>query len=228
MQLSRLLLNPRSNDVRRDIANVHNMHRRVLSAFPDQRLEAPRRHFQVLYRLEIAPDGIPSLLVQSEPTPLWEGLPHDYLLPSYDANPAVRPLGPLLDVVEPGATFRFRLRANPTKRLRTGTTVPGKRVELNGQDALMSWLERKAAAAGFEPARKPASTAESISWASSVTIFEESKVRGGRAGASITLGSALFEGQLRVTAPDAFKTALKGGIGTAKSYGFGLLSIAPS
>ena len=42
------------------------------------------------------------------------------------------------------------------------------------------------------------------------------------------LRSVLFEGLLQVTDPDAFRQTLIRGIGSGKSFGFGLLSIAPA
>lgn len=55
------------------------------------------------------------------------------------------------------------------------------------------------------------------------------KVHGGRRGTGqLTFGAVLFEGRLRVTDADLFRAALASGIGPAKAYGFGLLSIAPA
>ncbi|MEV4505870.1 type I-E CRISPR-associated protein Cas6/Cse3/CasE [Streptomyces klenkii] len=48
-----------------------------------------------------------------------------------------------------------------------------------------------------------------------------------RNGPRVTLSTATFEGQLRVTDPDALRAALLGGIGPAKGYGQGLLTLAP-
>jgi CRISPR-associated protein Cas6/Cse3/CasE subtype I-E len=48
----------------------------------------------------------------------------------------------------------------------------------------------------------------------------------GRGGKSVTVGRALFEGVLIVRDVDRFVRAIESGIGPAKAYGFGLLSIA--
>ena len=45
---------------------------------------------------------------------------------------------------------------------------------------------------------------------------------------SLTFTAVTFEGLLRVTDIQAFREALKCGIGSGKAYGFGLLSIAPA
>ncbi|MFT2020182.1 type I-E CRISPR-associated protein Cas6/Cse3/CasE [Streptomyces sp. 796.1] len=50
--------------------------------------------------------------------------------------------------------------------------------------------------------------------------------KGGR-GTQVTFHSATFEGHLRVTDPEALTAHLLGGIGPAKAYGCGLLTLAP-
>ncbi|MEU8550951.1 type I-E CRISPR-associated protein Cas6/Cse3/CasE [Streptomyces roseoverticillatus] len=46
-------------------------------------------------------------------------------------------------------------------------------------------------------------------------------------GPRVTLSTATFEGRLRVTDPDTLRAALLEGIGPAKGYGQGLLTLAP-
>ncbi|GAA4935129.1 type I-E CRISPR-associated protein Cas6/Cse3/CasE [Streptomyces coeruleoprunus] len=48
-----------------------------------------------------------------------------------------------------------------------------------------------------------------------------------RDGPRVTLSTATFEGRLRVTDPEALRAALLQGIGPAKGYGQGLLTLAP-
>ncbi|MDX3762971.1 MULTISPECIES: type I-E CRISPR-associated protein Cas6/Cse3/CasE [Streptomyces] len=47
-------------------------------------------------------------------------------------------------------------------------------------------------------------------------------------GPRVTVSTATFQGQLRVTDPDAVRNALLTGISPAKGYGQGLLTLAPS
>jgi CRISPR system Cascade subunit CasE len=44
---------------------------------------------------------------------------------------------------------------------------------------------------------------------------------------TVTLSTAVFEGRLEVAEPDALRSALTRGIGPAKGYGCGLLTLAP-
>lgn len=228
MYLSRLLLNSRSPEVRRDFRNVHDLHRRVLQAFPDRGLEQQaRKEFAALFRSETTPSGAVSLLIQSDTSPDWSRLPHGYLEECFEPNPACTNLDALIARIEKGTELRFRLRANATRCVPSDKGARGKRVEVVGIDRLIGWLNRKASGAGFGLAvRDECAAHESAQFA--VRVTEEGKVRGFRAGAALTFGSVLFDGRLMVTDKDQFLASLRNGIGTAKAYGFGLLSVAPS
>jgi len=222
MHLTRLVLNPRSADTRRDLGNAHNMHRRVMSAFPDEQLGAGARHKHgVLFRIEDARGNL-HLLVQSETEPDWSKLPDGYLLETFEPNPAHADLARHLRSLEAGQRLRFRLRANATKRAgNRDERHRGKRVELVGIEPCLKWLIRKQVVAGFALSKTGHGTENEYD----VRVTEEPKVRGGRSGKAITFGSVLFDGHLIVTEPDALRAAIARGFGTAKAYGFGLLSV---
>ena len=229
MYLSRLLLNSRSADVRRDFRNIHDVHRRVLAAFPDLELiEKARKEFEILFRVDTSAEGNLSLLVQSLTMPDWSCLPSGYLQDCFEPNPASTELATLLQRIQPGLRLRFRLRVNATKRLRSDSDKRGKRVELVGAENLVAWLNRKAAAAGFELCIRDSNAATPAVAKYAVRVTREGKVRGHRSGVVLTFGSTLFDGDLVVTNAAAFCDALKAGLGSAKAYGFGLLSVAPA
>ena len=77
MYLSRLVINPRNPDARRDLDDLYSMHRRVMSAFPQ--VDGPgdaRTQLAVLHRLDVDQrNGATVLLVQSGLTPDWNSLP---------------------------------------------------------------------------------------------------------------------------------------------------------
>lgn len=123
--------------------------------------------------------------------------------------------------------LRFRLRANPTKKIHTTAenhTSGKKPTGLNGtrkplrQEELPEWIARKGIRHGFSVLEirdqpDPVSGKEQIGW-------KPERQR-------LTHSAVLFEGVLEVTDADLFRVALWQGIGPAKAYGFGLLSIAP-
>ena len=72
MFLSKLTLNPRSRQVRRELAEAYQMHRTLLRAFPDAGDGGPSR---VLYRVDLPRHpGPPVVLVQSAVCPDWSPL----------------------------------------------------------------------------------------------------------------------------------------------------------
>jgi CRISPR system Cascade subunit CasE len=206
MFLSKLTLNPSpaARAVQRDLASPYELHRTLMRGFPDKICGGPGR---VLFRVEpTREDDPPVVLVQSEKSPDWSSLLHDghYLLAAHWKEVRIS--------VAAGQPLRFRFRANPTVRR------AGKRMGLVRCEEQRKWLERKAAAAGF--ALLDFTVRRSARYVSRVRTGE-------RSGTQTHLGVD-YEGLLKVTDRELFAAALAGGIGSAKGYGFGLLSVAPA
>jgi len=229
--LSLLVLDARRREVRRDLADCNVLHRTVLSAFPG--VHSPggvRAHFGVLYRLE--PEGRATaerrLLVQSSAVPDWGHLPAGYAF----SEPECKRVDGYYDRLENGDVLRFRLRANPTKRVSAHDGSDGqerwvgKRVEIRGEEAQLGWLCRKGEQGGF--ALLDVRVAPGVVDVLSVPEVQSTGRRVVAPGktARLTFGSALIEGRLRVTDTGLFRDALRQGIGSGKAYGFGLLSVA--
>jgi CRISPR system Cascade subunit CasE len=225
MYLARAFLNPVSRAVRADLADVMSLHRTLMRAFPDDSGPSARKQHGILYRVdEDARRGRLVLLVQSATRPDFAPLPAGYILDLGDDfdlaagvpdNPAVRAVDEERERIGVDDRFAFRLRANTTKKILTksgpeGERRNGKRVPVRGDDGRLAWLARHAQKGGFAP--------------EDVKVIEV-PARSGGAGRNLTFAGALFEGRLRVTNADAFRTALADGIGPAKAFGFGLLSI---
>ncbi|HEX6291262.1 MAG TPA: type I-E CRISPR-associated protein Cas6/Cse3/CasE [Herpetosiphonaceae bacterium] len=236
LYLSRLMLNVRDRNVRRDLADVQQLHRTILRAFPSvPEGVSAREHFGILFRAEPVTDQplVVRVLVQSTHTPDWSHLLTGYLAPPADdrPNPAVRQLLDY-DHVVAGMTLRFRLRANPTQRIGKGNLEQdvkwrGKRVELRREADQLTWIGRKAEQGGF----RLLSIATRPDLAD-VRISPQAKVVGARSKDPIrkpmTFGAVLFEGLLQVQDRDRFRQTLIAGIGSGKAYGFGLMSIGTS
>ena len=217
MYLSRLLLNPRSRQVQREVSDPYQLHRTIMTAFPETLPEAER----VLYRLDAQPRTGPMLLlVQSHTAPDWGGLAEkDYLLPpnpfSGLDNPAVKPVNLSLRT---GQRLHFRLRANPTKRLLHDDPErklkKGQRIGLFEEEDQQTWLTHKAKDGGFTVL--------------GVTITPEG-FSGGQTKAKHKFNhfAVRFDGLLQVTDPAQFAQTLRCGLGRGKGFGFGLLSVAP-
>jgi len=198
MYLSQLILNPRSKTARRDLADRFELHRTILNAFP----EALPEHERVLYRVEEGTlDPFVRILVQSQTQPNWAEIPR--LRGSYlKHEPQVREIAVKAEV---GERKRFRLQANPTVKR------DGKRHALYDDEALLGWLMRKGEQHGFEVGPLD------------VRAAKLGKKHG--KNRRQTWHAVQYDGVLTVTSPEQFTAALRDGIGSAKAFGFGMLSI---
>lgn len=221
MFLTRLILDLHCRQAKIDKSSPEDLHKTVMRLFPTTSAPTPRKALGVLHRLEEGVSGQAMLIIQSALQPNFETLHPGYLLDlSRDLdlaelgileNPSVREVGVERLAIATSDRFRFRLRANTTKRLAAGGQTErrkgaGKRVPVRGDDGRMDWLKRHAERCGFKPIE---------------VVAREVSAQGSR----VRLAGALFEGILEVVEADAFREALNTGIGPAKAFGFGLLSV---
>jgi CRISPR system Cascade subunit CasE len=213
MYLSRLILNPHSRRVQREVAEPYQMHRSLMRSFPDTLEEDEER---VLFRLETeSRGGQLILLVQSWTLPDWSWLAepqaHGYLLPVGEPNPAVRSFALNLAA---GRALAFRLRANPTTR-RTFTDKK-RRVGIYDEEEQIAWLRRKGEQGGFRILSVHTSGRDDVQG----TIKRDENRH------KIKLAAVQFDGLLQVTDPERLHETVRLGIGSGKGLGFGLLSLA--
>ena len=214
MYLSRLTLQPDSKQVRSDLRNPYDLHRTLTFAWVGEGDKLPEGE-RVLWRLDN--EQPPIVLVQSILAPDWERLLARH--PGYLTFQTTQLGGARLDALtRPGARARFRLRANPTvtKRAEEGGEARAqkpKRYGLYSADAQAQWLIGVAGRSGFVAERFE------------ITHSERFTARKG--GASVTLASATFEGELRVTDTELLQKAVQQGLGHGRAFGLGLLSLAP-
>lgn len=257
MYLSHLLINTGDNPDRPRpgrlwLRNRYRVHQRLCMAFPSEARRSGDPAFLApycpedfatevhvarsgnagfLFRVDPLTHGRAVILVQSSKEPDWTYAFHnaDYLLA---APPEVR----ILDArVAEGDSFRFRLQANPTRKIKTKTGDDGKRnhgtrVPVRSEN-LVAWLRRKGNQSGFciDEASLMIEAGyvyfrkdwDEESDTEQNTARVKAKVKGGR------LFSVTYQGTLRVTDQELFARALASGIGPAKGFGFGLLSVVP-
>ncbi len=229
MYLSRLHVDQQSRAVRRDLGDLQALHRTIMSAFPatDRDADAAGR---VMWRLEAGDhrDHI-VLLVQSTAAPDWSRLARGYLA---DDHPEVKPIDAVIAALAAGMSLRFRLVANPTVKIDTksgpeGVRRNGRRVPLRGDEALLAWLVRKGADAGFTVGPDAAAAARAVVVRPLGDLVGWRANDPGDGAQRLTLRGAAFDGVLTVTDADRLRAAVTSGIGSGKAYGFGLLSLAP-
>jgi CRISPR system Cascade subunit CasE len=110
-----------------------------------------------------------------------------------------------------------------------GGVMAGKRVAIVVEADQIAWLLRKGMAGGF---RIPGEWVERGGRRLPnfrVDVIPEGAVWCGKAGhRDGRFVAARFDGILEVTDPAVFRKTVEHGIGSGKSFGFGLLSVAPA
>ena len=124
--------------------------------------------------------------------------------------------------IKKGYRLRFRLRANPTKKINDekGRLDPRGRIKkcripLIREEDQQAWLQRKFALV---------CSIEMLNIQMEAPLYFRKK-KEQRAG---KIQPVLFDGILHVNAPDSLVDKIAKGIGPAKAFGCGLLSIAPA
>ncbi|MHB0999624.1 MAG: type I-E CRISPR-associated protein Cas6/Cse3/CasE [Armatimonadota bacterium] len=199
MFISRIRLNPRSRQARSELQDPYQMHRTISRAFGSG--EAEYDDARVLFRVDEDLEERPSVLVQSKVCPDWGFLPSDT---DYAEVPV--PVKEFAPALKEGVNLRFRLKANPTVRR------DGKRIGQYKEEEQLKWLHKKSGQHGFKVL--------SVSMKPAVKASSSTSDEKGR------FAVAHFDGILEVVDAEKFQAAWESGIGSAKAFGFGLLSLA--
>lgn len=216
--LTRIRLDSASRDLMRAVSDPVELHRKVMAGFGQVSGASAREALGVLWRYEFNSARRPTLTVQSNGEGDWA--PFDPWAESIDS----KDIDPMLAAIHQGQTLRVLLRANATRKINTKTGADevrrnGQRVPLRSPEQAQEWLVRHSEAAGFGMVEGRGAPA--------VDIRSEAPSRGGRGGRAVTIEATRFEGLLTVTDPARLANAVRTGVGPAKAFGCGLLSLAP-
>lgn len=197
MYLSRLLLTGEQ------LHNPYEIHRTLWAAFPD----APDQIRDFLFRVEQSSSRQAQVLMQSQRQPI-AAAEHARLLASklFELN------------MPEGSQLRFLLIANPVKtivddqgRLDGKGEVKKCRVPLINEEQQVAWLHRKLADAAL---------------VSQVEVEKQLPLHFRKGGKPGKIQPYAFKGVLQVANAQALQDLLQYGIGHAKAFGCGLLSLA--
>jgi len=209
MYLSDIQLHCMNRETARLLGDPYKLHAALMSGFPVDGTDAAQE--RVLFRQEPPMPGSPwvQVIVQSQTKPDWGPL----LERHPDAAHARRKAVEL--AFQPGQRLRFRLRANPT------VTRNGNRLGLVGEPDQRAWLEKRATGFGFA--------------LEGYQLIDEGLVGGYKKGNDGEVGkgwhrmsfrAVCYQGVLRVADADLLRETVSKGIGPAKGFGCGLLSLA--
>lgn len=216
MFLTKMQINPRRRGARILLASPQAMHAAVLAGFPDAR---PTDEGRVLWRLDTHGQHRVALFIVSPDKPDLTHLVEQAGWPTTCAW-ETRCYDGLLSSLRIGQHWQFRLTANPVragKREGWSDTKPLGHVTVKQQEG---WLLDRVERLGFQIAGTTADGQPDLA------VIDRSVRRFDRNGSRITVSTATFEGHLEITDPDLLRRGMTFGIGRAKSYGCGLLTIA--
>lgn len=248
--LSRIRINPLRAESRRYLASPHAVHGAVMGGLP-----GAESNERPLWRLDSDDPLRPHLVVLTRGRPDWSHIVERAGWPDADGEHAlVRDYAPLLSHLTPGREFSFRLTANPVQNSPTPTSpTPTQRKRMSDAEnparrrgfrmahrtasAQLLWFLQRTdrwgftvpesrtdpPAAGLNPEETPTPIPREVR----ITARHRRTFSKNGRGPQLTIHTVTFEGHLRITDPDSLTHHLLNGIGPAKAYGCGLLTLAP-
>lgn len=199
MVLSRMVLDLQNANARRDLSDPYEMHVTLMrlvgegGAKPLWRLERTRAAEQAVILIQTHDEP--------DPGPLGAG-PEPYFRTFASKR------NRLLERLQVGDRFRFRLRANATVKRN------GKRHGLVNEDEQLEWLRRQLAKGGAELV------------GAHVGESRREVLKRRRRGRTIVVHGVTFDGALAVNDPMALHDLVATGIGHARAFGFGLITLS--
>lgn len=226
MYLSRVLLDPQQAQTYQLVSSPYRIHA-IVEAACESTSHAVQsgitNEARNLWRLDYgtdAPAPLQLYIVSSE-MPNCDALnqktgSYDVQTKSYDVR---------VESITEGQVWNFRLKANPVRKVRQDKgTTPQEGVvgTLRGHVTLeqqTQWLLSRSEKHGFRILLDADENPQ-------LTVSQRRKERFHRQGAVVTLTTAVYDGFLEVTDAALFREMLCLGIGRAKGFGCGLLTIA--
>lgn len=222
MYLTRMYLNPARRGTRALVGSPQRMHAAVLSAFPPG-TPTETASGRVLWRLDAGQTHELALLISSPSRPDLSHVVEQAGWPTGEEHWQSAPLSRLTERLEKGQRWAFRLTANPVRSVAQGSGR-GKRTAHVTVEHQLAWLAERSAQWGFTVGDASAGLTADVVTRRGLS-FER---RSDGAPRQVTLTTATYEGLLEVTDVAGLRHALGHGLGRAKGYGCGLLTLAPA
>lgn len=227
MYLTRFRINTARIGARRLLSSPQMMHAAVLSSFaeiPEPSGAGPR----ILWRVDRGGSAATYLYLVSPARPdlthLVEqaGWPQTGRWETFDYRP-------FLDRLAKGEEWAFRLTANPVHTARRSDDEPTKITAHVGLRYQIGWLLKRQEQAGFrvlEKAPERQMIPEMDNYELIVHNRRNLAFRKSGQKDPVTVVAVTFDGRLEITDPHALRRTLTQGLGKAKAYGCGLMTLA--
>lgn len=228
MYLTQFRVNTARITARRLLSSPQVLHATVMTSFaepPTPAGDGPR----VLWRLDQTSRAETHLYIISPNKPDLTHMVEQAGWPATGGGWKTYDYDPFLTRLRPGDQWAFRLTANPVHSIRRTDDEPIKLTAHVGPHHQMSWLLNRQEPSGFKVLEKPPELRrlpEGDEYQLIVHNRRQLAFRKRRQGKPVTLLSVTFDGRLEVTDADAFRRTLTRGLGRAKAYGCGLMTLA--
>lgn len=225
------------------LASPYRMHAAIAGSFPTV---ASSPEGRVLWRVDSSQGGPSYLYIASPERPSLVGLNEQIGWPDLKDQWRTADYERFLDSIEVGRRYQFRLVANPvvSRRSAVGSNGHSKRIPHLTALQQAAWLvgEEAFVAHGVEVPQAFPRQEESRAERNGFSVLRDDrtgvlrmvvsdmrtvKFRKGSSGKIITLSTARYDGLLEVTDRDLLRHALTHGIGHAKGFGCGLITLVP-
>ena len=203
MYLSRIAIDPNNRNTLRALDNPEIMHGMVESCFTGERK-------RTIWRLDYLNDDL-FLLLLSHDRPDFTHLASQIGFAGKSGE--TKDYSVLFPKIKEGTSWRFRLTANPVTSIPDAEGKRGKKKAITITIYQREWLARQGNQHGF------------VLLPDQYDVVHSEWRQFRNKGRTISVLCAAFEGVLTVTDSEKFIKALKEGIGRAKAYGMGLLTV---
>lgn len=208
MYLSRIPLNTRLRNTMAALASPNIIHGCVEDALD-------RQDSRTLWRIDKL-QGNSYLLILSQEKPDLLHIATQF--GDKDEPGLCKPYDKYVSSLEQGQRCLFRLTANPVRSKSRASGARGRLYAHVTVEQQRDWLLKRAEAAGFKLAPEAFEVVDR-QWKR--FYRSASKER----GKQVSLSTASYEGELRITDVEAFRRVLCEGLGRARAYGCGLLTV---
>ncbi|GAB3450163.1 type I-E CRISPR-associated protein Cas6/Cse3/CasE [Streptomonospora sediminis] len=240
MYLTRFRINTALSGARRLLSSQRAMHAAVMNAFPDVLPTDPEPP-RVLWRVDRNAKAEVFLYIVGPARP---DLTHVVEQAGWQEQPnwQTYDYAPFLSRLAKGDTWAFRLTANPVHSIRRKDGEPTKVTAHVTPRHQAQWLLQRQEAAGFRIMEKPHEQRLLPDGDEHELLVHDRRDRSfdkpaqesaagnrGKGGKKnrVSLVTATFDGRLEVVDPEALRRTLTHGLGRAKAYGCGLMTLAP-
>lgn len=222
MYLTRMFLNRTRLTTRRMLASPQVGHALVMGSIPPQQDRG-----RVLWRIDQRGDAAIELYIASRQEPDLTGIVEQAGWPT-KATWQTASYDGFLQRLAPGQRWRFRLTANPTTSTAGERGQRGKVVPCRTVAQQTDWLLARQQRAGLQiPTNELDALQVEVRDRGVDDFTRRSTTSDGERRDRVSITRATYEGVLDVVDADLLRRTLIEGIGRAKGYGCGLLTLAP-